>query len=310
MNKVAFCIIILMTWGYTYSYAQTDTADNELEQEIQLHEKVTRHKAKKQYVSYTFKSTHLINSQTVENLNEGVLDLRILHRFGVINNGAANFFGMDNATTKMALDYGIKDWLMVGLAHSTLNSEDDGFIKFRLLRQERHEGMPFTLSFLSGMSIHTGPAPLLIPSDKVYYFSNRLYFANQLILARKFTPRFSFQLMPTMVHYNLVDSTHNSNNVYAMGFGARLKIAKRLALTGEYFYQFPGTESLTQVYNSFSLGIDIETGGHVFQLLITNSPGMTERAFIGQTQDSWSKGQLHLGFNISRVFALKKQAAS
>jgi len=306
MNKFAICILFALCFVCQNALAQIDTADNELEQEIQLQEKITHHKAKKQFASATFKTTHLINSQTVENLNEGVLDLRILHRFGVINNGAVNFFGMDNATTKLALDYGIKDWLMVGLAHSTLNSEDDGFVKVKLLKQERHGGMPFTVSALTSMSIHTGPAPLLIPTDKVYYFSNRLYFANQILIARKFNQKFSLQIMPTMVHFNLVDSTHLSNNLYAIGMGARLKLSGRVALTGEYFYTLPGTQSLTATYNSFSLGIDIETGGHVFQLLITNSPGITERTFIGETQDSWSKGQLHLGFNISRVFTLKK----
>jgi len=264
---------------------------------------------KAEAVSATFKATRIINSSSVENLGAGVLDFRISHRFGRLNDGAQNFFGLDNATTRLGLDYGITKWLMIGLGHSTLNKEDDGFVKIKLLKQKIH-GMPVTVSYAGAISVQTTPNPSVPAGDK-WYFSNKLYYTNQVLIARKFGERVSVQVMPSIVHYNLVDSTKFSNNTIAIGIGGRIKVSKRIAVTGEYFYRatnadmyYPG--GVAKTYNSFSIGADIETGGHVFQLMITNSPGMTERTVIGQTTDSWDKQELHFGFNISRVFTIVK----
>ena len=307
MNRISFYLLFFASFIFTTAIAQVDSSENDLEKELLNQERSTPAKLQKpHYVMSTFKATHIVNSQTVESLGQGILDFRISHRFGQISQGTQNFFGLDNATTRIALDYGIKNWLMVGLGHSTLNYEDDGFAKFRLLRQREGHGMPITLSYLGAVSIHTGPAPIIIPADKTYYFSNRLYFTNQLLIARKFNQWLSLQFMPTIVHYNLIDSSKNSNNVIALGAGGRIKLSNRIALTGEYFYVIPGTESINNIHNSMSVGIDIETGGHVFQLHFTNSNGMTERTFIGETTDSWAQGQIHFGFNISRVFTIAK----
>ena len=306
MTRVSLCLLFLVCFTSNYAIAQVDTTESDVQRELLSSEASSGAKAKKQYVMSTFKTTHIINGESVENLGKGILDFRILHRFGQLSQGAQNFFGLDNATTRIALDYGITNWLMVGLGHSTLNSEDDGFAKIRLLRQVEHFGSPVTISYVGAVSIHTGPAPINVPLDKTYYFSNRLYFTNQLLIARKFNQVLSLQLMPTIVHYNLIDSSKNSNNVLAMGAGARIKLSSRIALTGEYFYVIPGTESMSGIHNSFSVGVDIETGGHVFQLHFTNSVGMTERTFISETTDSWAKGQLHFGFNISRVFTVAR----
>ena len=131
------------------------------------------------------------------------------------------------------------------------------------------------------------------------HFLVKLQFKNK----PQFNNWLSLQLMPTLVHYNLVDSTKYPNNTFAIGVGGRLKLSNRFALTGEYYYMIPGTE-LPGHYNSLSLGVDIETGGHVFQLHFTNSTGLTGRSMVGQTTDSWSKGDIHFGFNISRVFTI------
>ena len=196
---------------------------------------------------------------------------------------------------------------MVGIGHNTLNKEDDGFAKVKLLSQ-RKEGMPISLSYFGNISIQTTPAPTL-PTGDTWEYSNRLYFTNQFLIARKFNDWLSLQLMPTIVHYNLVDSNKSDNNTFAIGIGGRIKVSRRIAITGEYYYRLNNTDMLyngSKTYNSASIGIDIETGGHVFQLMLTNAPGMTERTFIGQTTDSWAKGDLHFGFNISRVFTVVK----
>ncbi len=262
---------------------------------------------KKEAVSATFKATRIINGSSVENLGAGVLDFRISHRFGQLNQGAENFFGLDNATTRLGLDYGITKWLMIGLGHSTLNKENDGFLKARILSQ-KNAGMPVTLSYAGSVSVQTTKAPTLPAGDK-WLFTNRLYYTNQVLIARKISNALSLQLMPTLVHYNLVDSTKFSNNTLAIGIGGRIKVSKRIAITGEYYYRVTNADlfySGQKTYNALAIGVDIETGGHVFQMMLTNSPGITDRTFIGQTTDSWEKGALHFGFNISRVFTIVK----
>jgi len=262
---------------------------------------------KKENIIATFKATRIIDGSSVENLGVGVLDFRIDHRFGDINQGVHNTFGLDDATTKLALDYGITKWLMVGVGHSALNNEDDGFFKAKIFKQKKN-GTPITLSYAGYLSIQTTPVPSL-PSGDTWKFSNRLYYTNQLLIARKFNDWLSLQLMPTIVHYNIVDSSKFSNNTIAIGIGGRVKVSKRIAITSEYYCRVTNANLLYNgqtTYNALSIGIDIETGGHVFQLMFTNSQGLSERSFIGQTTDSWSKGDIHFGFNISRVFTVVK----
>ncbi len=190
---------------------------------------------------------------------------------------------------------------MVGIGRSSFEKEYDGFFKIKILRQTIDDRIPFSMSFMSGMSAQTMNV-VNIPGY-TYYFSNRLYYANQLLLARKFNQWLSLQLMPTYLHYNLVPNLDEPNDVFAMGIGGRMKVSKRIAITGEYYYTIPG-HKLDGYNNSVSVGIDIETGGHVFQLFITNSSAITERTFIGETTGDPFKGALHLGFNISRVFTI------
>ncbi|HXS36904.1 MAG TPA: DUF5777 family beta-barrel protein [Flavipsychrobacter sp.] len=296
MRKALF--LFVLTLLTTNLFAQNDTSVNDLSRMLDT----GKGNSNNDYVLGTFKSTRLINGHTVENLGAGTLDFRISHRFGQLNQGAQNFFGLDDATTKLGFDYGITDWLMVGVGRSTLNKEYDGFAKVRLLRQKTH-AMPVSLSYIGVISLQDMPVPSL-PQGEKYYFSNRLYYVNQLLIARKFNDWLSLQVMPTIIHYNLVDSANDKNNILSVGVGGRIKVSHRIAITGEYYYVIPGTELHGQYYNSLSVGIDIETGGHVFQLFFTNSPGITERTFIAQTTDSWAKGQIHFGFNISRVFTI------
>jgi opacity protein-like surface antigen len=297
--RKSFLLTAVCLLGIISSYAQADSLMDMLDK--------TAPPSKKEAVSATFKATRIINGSSVESLGAGVLDFRIDHRFGQLSQGSQNFFGLDDATTRIGLDYGITKWLMVGIGHNTLNKEDDGFAKVKLLSQ-RKEGMPISLSYFGNISIQTTPAPTL-PTGDTWEYSNRLYFTNQFLIARKFNDWLSLQLMPTIVHYNLVDSNKSDNNTFAIGIGGRIKVSRRIAITGEYYYRLNNTDMLyngSKTYNSASIGIDIETGGHVFQLMLTNAPGMTERTFIGQTTDSWAKGDLHFGFNISRVFTVVK----
>jgi len=254
----------------------------------------------KEYTTATFKSTRVINGQSIENTAKGVLDFRVSHRFGELSD-ADNFFGLDNANTSIGFDYGITNDVMVGISRSTYDKEFQAFTKIKLLRQTDTKDMPVSVSYMGAAAVHARKQPDPLPAGQTFYFTNRLTYVNQLLIARKFSSKFSLQLMPTHIHYNIVPTIAEPNDMFALGIGGRLKLSNRISLTGEYYYRF---NELNGYFNSASIGIDIETGGHVFQLMVTNATAMTERAFIGQTTSDIADGGIHFGFNISRVFTI------
>ena len=260
-------------------------------------------KDKTERVLSTFKTTRLINGHSVENTYKGVLDLKISHRFGTVNKGLYEFFGLDNASMRWGLDYGISNRLMVGFGRSSFQKQYDVFFKYKILWQStgKHK-IPVSVNIVSSAMVQT--LKWDDPTRK-NYFSSRLYFAHQLLIGRKFSENFSLQIMPAMLHYNLVKKITDPNDIFAIGIGGRQKITKHISINAEYYYQIPG-HKFADSKNSLSAGFDIETGGHVFQLHFTNSTGMTERTFIGETSGSWGKGDVLFGFNISRVFTIKK----
>lgn len=283
-----------------------ETVDNSDEEETSLLDLLEDDTPPKvQYASATFKTTRVITGHSIENTGKGVLDFRVNHRFGALNSGLSTFFGLDDANTRIAFDYGITNWLSVGAGRNSFMKEYDGFVKTKLLRQREDDKIPFSLSYVGAMSVQSLPAPQL-PAGQEYHFSNRLYYVNQLLIARKFNKWLSVQLTPTHIHYNLVPTIPEPNDLVAIGVGMRVKATSRLTINGEYYYRIP-TTTQNGYYNVLSIGVDIETGGHVFQLMLSNSRAMTERAYIGQTQGQWlfdKSGTIHLGFNISRVFTI------
>jgi hypothetical protein len=287
-----FCSFLIPT----FSFAQ-DHSDSLLAQLNQETQPASKH----DYTTTAFKGTRIANGQSIKNVGAGVLTFRVSHRFGALNQGVRNFFGLDNAVTKIAFDYGITDWLTVGVGRGTYEKEYDGFAKVRILRQTTDNAMPLSMSYVGAVYAQSLPMPDI--DGKPYPFSNRLSYMNQLLLARKFNRYISIQLMPTHIHYNIVPTTVEPNDIFALGIGGRVKLSNHIALTGEYYYLLPD-HSLKGYHNSLSVGIDIETGGHVFQLLFTNSTAINERAVIGQTSGQWSNGDVHFGFNISRVFTI------
>jgi hypothetical protein len=248
-----------------------------------------------------FKSTRVVNGQSIENVGAGVLDFRILHRFGTINQGGYNLFGLDQATMRLGLDYGINSKLMVGLGRSTYEKQYDAFVKYRIIRQQTGElNIPLSVSY-AGTAIYKSLKDAATTYEP--YISDKFSFAHQILIASKFNDYFSLQFTPTVVHYNMVEHQGTPNDFYSLGTGFRLRVSPRVNITSEYYYRI---DKLTGFYNPLTIGVDIETGGHVFQLHVTNSTGMTERTFINETTGSWGKGDLRFGFNISRVFTVRK----
>jgi hypothetical protein len=261
---------------------------------------------KTEYTTATFKATRILNGHSIERMTEGEMDVRISHRFGTINSGAYEFFGLDQAHIHLGAEYGITDWIMVGLGRGTFEKTIDGFTKVSLLRQSTGlKEMPVSLSYMAGIFVN---GLKWDDPERDNHFYQRLSYAHQIMIGRKFSPGFSLQLTPSYLHQNLVETAADPNDLFAIGAGTRLKLSKRISVNAEYFYLFkPNNETLsTALYHPFSLGVDIETGGHVFQIIMTNSVGMRENAFLGHTTGRWLDGDIHLGFNVSRVFQLKK----
>jgi hypothetical protein len=251
------------------------------------------------YVSYLFKGTKVVSGQSVELPAKGVLQFNIQHRFGTLNSGLYNLYGLDFSQVRLSFDYGIKDWLAVGIGRSSSLKTIDGNSKIRIKRQVK-DGFPFTLVANSAVYLKQWQYTKVEKED--FLLTNQLSYVNQILIARKINRNLTLQLSPTIVHYNLVEIKDEANDKYAIGFGGRKKLTKRISVNTEYFYQLNDKRN----NNVLSLGFDIETGGHVFQLHLSNSPAMIDPEFIAQTTGEWLNGDIYFGFNISRVFTLSK----
>lgn len=282
--KLSFLLILLFSLnGYSQDLDLLDDTEEE----------VTN------YTIATFKTNRVVNGHSIETVAKREFDFKISHRFGFLSTGAYELFGLDQATMRIGGDYGITDNLNIGLGRSTVDKTYDGFVKYKFLKQSSGvKNMPITAAWIS----HAGITTLeWTQPDKENLFSSRLHYTHQLLLARKFTEGLSVQLSPTLVHKNLVDSSHLSNDILSLGIGLRQKLTTRTTLNLEYFYVLPNQLESNSI-NALSVGFDVETGGHVFQLFFTNSSGPFEKAFITDTKAKWLDGDIRFGFNIARIF--------
>lgn len=287
-----FKLAILFILAPLFSFAQDDMLEM-LEKEA---------KSGPEYTEATFKGTRLINGHSVETRKKGMLDFLISHRFGLLNSGAYELFGLDDSNIRLGLDYGVTDRFNIGIGRSSFEKTYDGYLKYKLIRQQTGERtVPVTVTAFTSMAIKT-----LRRDDIELEFTSKLTYAYQLIIARKFSPSVSFQVLPTMIHRNAVEPEGEGNDLYAVGAGGRVKLTKRLSLNAEYYLQLNRIEE-SSIQNSVAIGFDIETGGHVFQLHLTNSRAMIEKGFVTETTTDFFDGDIHFGFNISRSFQLHRE---
>jgi len=263
------------------------------------------------YALATFKHTHVVDGQSVETLPAHVLDFRILHRFGPLSSGIYNFFGLDYApfNVKIAFDYGFSDQFMAGVAHGGYDKTYDAFLKYRVLRQSTGAvNTAVSVTLVGTVSIGTLRPDQIDPAVKLDSGAviHRASGVFQVLIARKFSEGFALQIMPTFVHADNISFYHPHHDIWAIGIAARQKISKRINFNAEYYYQLPGTQA-PGAHNALSFGMDINTGGHVFEILVTNSIGTTEKQFITETTGRWGHADALFGFNISRSFHLGKQ---
>lgn len=263
---------------------QTDTSLSLLDDEIPVAEKVQN----------SFKTTKVVNLQSLEVTDAGVFDFKINHRFGQLNSGLYNLFGLDQATMRIGGEYGIVPNLMVGVGRNTWEKTLDGYLKYRLMHQTTDNKKPLSILVFTGIAKSGNNVSYPITNIQ------RLSYTSQIIIGRKFTDGFSMQLSPTWVHHNIA-AQEVDNDLYALGIGFRQKITNRTTINVEYIPVF-GNKGMYK--NSLSIGCDIETGGHVFQLHVTNSSPMFESGYIARSTGDWTNGGIMFGFNIARVFTV------
>ena len=292
MNLKSTIIAASMIWIQLGLFAQDD-----------LMNMISEEKPTIEYTDATFKTTLLVIGQSIENPPVGNLIFNVQHRFGAINSGSYDFFGLDQAVTRIAFQYGLAEWLGIGIGRSSYKKTYDGWVKAKFLRQSTGlRKMPVSIDYYGNIAVS---ALKWSEPDRTNFFSSRLSFANQLLIARKFSPGVSIQLVPTHVHYNLVETKEDDNDVFSLGAGGRFKISKRVSINFEYYYII-SQQTRKQYTDPFSIGFDIETGGHVFQLYVSNAEGLIEEHIMGRTSGKWWNGDIHFGFNVSRAFTLKK----
>jgi hypothetical protein len=271
---------------------------------------------KAKFAKATFKSTRLINRQTTEMMSKGNMQFMIAHHFGNIWNkdagsqNLAQMFGLNSgiAHTYLSLDYSPTNWGNFGLAAAG-SSKFEGWVKIKLLRQQTGlKNIPVTLAWCSMAAVDASKSV-----DKLTTVWNKYSFVHQLLIARKFSDKVSLQLTPTLVHFNLVPyGINNSNNIFSLGIGGRYKLSSKKALNFEYSRQFNMYENLLDKngniiqYNPdmLALGIEFNTGGHVFEFFIGNTSASSIIDQIARNTSSIKDGQFALGFHLNRAFTI------
>lgn len=282
--------------------------------------------AKQEKVTAMFKTTRVIQAHSIETVKAKTLDVRISHRFGNIystrndNDGPDSFFGFDNiADVRLAVEYGITDELMIGIGRSQMNNLVDGFVKWRFYQQTTDNKRPFSLAFFGNIGVNASKQPAFYAgvkdslvqtygSSKLFF--HRLSYTAQLIIARKFSPSISVELLPTYIHRNFVKDPADENYIFALGVAGRFKVSKRVAILADYFYVFSPyrfNNSRVPFHMPISIGVEVETGGHVFHIDISNARGIETNNFLVESPNSWEFAEIKLGFNISRVFNVGKR---
>ena len=252
------------------------------------------------YINYStasFKGLKIINFESTKLVAKHEFTLIVAHRFGSIENGFDSFFGLDDAVTRLNFVFGLSDGLNIGFSRSSFQKIYEVSLKYRLLRQQQY-GFPFTIVGFNSMLTNSGLEKNNLPFLE---FKHRLGYTAQILISRKINTNLSFELAPTIFHDNYVLIDKQNNSQFALGFGGRYKISKRMSLNMDYGWHL-NRASNSPYRNPLSIGVDIETGGHVFQMHFTNAQGMNTNTFLGQSSGNWKDGDIFFGFNLSRNF--------
>lgn len=248
-----------------------------------------------QTVTSAFKALKIVNLESTKVAAKGDLYFIVAHRFGSVKDGFEGFYGLDNANTQIKFLYGLTEWLTISGARNELAY--DFSVKYRL-KEQVEGGFPFAIVGFSSLAINNALKESLYPKMK---FENRLIYVTQLLISRKLSDRLSLELAPTFFHENFVVDDLQANSQYAIGIGGRYKITNRWSINADYAAHL--NRASGSIYkNPLSIGVDLETGGHVFQMHFTSSQGIHEAGYLGQSTGDWTTGNVFFGFNLARVF--------
>lgn len=286
--RYSFTVFLLML--YSFAFAQDDL----------LKELESSDTKKNNPVISTFSGTRVVNGHSVETRSKNILELIVTHRFGTLNSGAYEAFGLDNSAVRIGLEYGITDRLNVGIGRSSFDKTFDYFGKYKILRQSHT--MPVTLTLFASAA-YLG---LKNPQLNELSTTDKMAYTTQVLLARKLSDRVSLQVSPSYLYRATVDQDAAVNNLMSLGMGGRFKVTKSMAVVLEYYLRM--NEKSNSPYNdAIGVNIEFETGGHVFQLVFTNTLGMVERQFMAESAGDFFDGDIHFGFNITRAFQLGRK---
>jgi hypothetical protein len=285
-----------------------------------LNELSNEKKPKREYVEYTFKTTRVINAHSIETIKGGAMDFRVSHRFGNIAdaNAGHTIIGFDQSTDILiAFEMGVTDRLQLGIGrtkgYSHLKELYNGSLKYKLYRQTKDNKHPLSITLnanacISSMTSDTSSQFYNFEGNNKSVFAHRWTYMAQGIFARKFSEGISIELIPTYIHRNIVESG-DVNDLFSMGVAGRFKLAKRFGIVFDAFIPiskgfYNRSANDAKYYIPLGLGIEWETGGHVFHLNFSNSAGILENDFIPYSSNNWLDGQFRIGFTISRVFQI------
>jgi hypothetical protein len=244
-----------------------------------------------------FKGLKIVNFESTKLISKKQFIFMVSHRFGSIKNGFDSFFGLDDAVTRLNFVYGLSDAIYISASRSSYQKIYESSIKYRLARQEEN-GFPFTIVGYNSILINTALSKDNLPKLE---FKHRLGYTTQLLISRKVNANLSLELAPTFFHDNYVTINDQDNSQYALGLGGRYKLGKRWSLNVDYGWHLNRAAD-SPFKNPFSVGFDLETGGHVFQMHFTNAQAMNTNGFLGQATGDWSDGDIYFGFNLTRIF--------
>jgi hypothetical protein len=251
--------------------------------------------SQKSKVESAFKALKIVNIESTKLASKGDLYFIVAHRFGSLKDGFEGAYGLDNAVTQLKFVYGINDWFTVSAARSELAYDFSG--KY-LLKSQETNGFPVAIAGYTSVAFNNVMKENIYPKME---FQDRLIYVAQLLVSRKFSNSLSLELAPTFFHENFVIDDNQDNSQYAIGMGGRYKFAKRWSVNVDYAAHLNRSGS-SPFKDPLSIGVDLDTGGHVFQMHFSNSQGMHEAGFLGNTTGDWGKGDIFFGFNLLRVF--------
>lgn len=286
LNKLILSALLL--FSFTLANAQDD-----------LMKELDSVPKQKQIASAAFKGLQICNIQSTKLPAKNDWYFLVSHRFGDVSHGLENFFGLDAAYTKIGGIYGVTNWWSLGLSRHTYNKTYELATKERIANQIE-SGFPFTIVLYNTLDVNSALKKEIDPELK---FSDRLAFTSQLLISRKITESLSFEINPIFVHKNLYEPTEENKNQFLIAGGGRLKVSKRMSINIDYAARINKMVD-TPYYNPLSIGMDIDTGGHIFQLLFSNSQAMNDVAYYTNGLGTWDRGQkgIFFGFNMYRVF--------